>query len=93
MLSAIKAAPVEASGAKEKPLGKNAQNAILRRRFILDYLAKHAYIMNADVCEGLGVASATANRILADLWHDGTLERVRRGKYWAYQMADKAREQ
>ena len=49
--------------------------------------------MNADVCEGLGVASATANRILTDLWHDGTLKRVRQGKYWAYQTADQANKQ
>ena len=93
MLSAIKTALLEASGIKEKPLGKNAQNAILRRRFILDYLAEHPYIMNADVCEGLGVASATANRILTDLWHDGTLKRVHQGKYWAYQTADQANKQ
>lgn len=89
MLSAIKTALAEASGVKEKPLGKNAQNAILRRRFILEYLVEHPFIMNSDVCDGLGVASATANRILVDLWHDGTLERVRHGKYWAYQLADK----
>lgn len=89
MLSAIKTALLEASGVKEKPIGKNAQNAILRRQFVLDYLAGHEYIMNADVCEGLGVASATANRLLVDLWHDGTLERVRQGKYWAYQLTKK----
>ena len=88
MLSAIKSALAEASGAKEKPLGKNAQNAILRRRFILEYLAEHSFIMNSDVCEGLGVSSATANRILVDLWHDGTVKRVRHGKYWVYQIAD-----
>ncbi len=89
MLSAIKTALSEASGTRGKPLGKNAQNAILRRRYVLDYLAEHPYIMNADVCEGLSVASATANRILTELWHDGTLERVRVGKYWAYQLAEK----
>lgn len=89
MLSAIKAALAEASGIKDKPLGKNAQNAILRRQFILDYLSDNPYIRNGDVCENLGVASATANRILVDLWNDGTLERIRQGKYWAYQMAQR----
>ena len=88
MLSAIKAALQEASGTKEKPLGKTAQNKILRHDFVIDFLAEHEYIMNADVCEGLGVASATANRILADLWKDGTLKRVRHGKYWAYQLSE-----
>ena len=33
-------------------------------------------IRNADLCEGLGVSSATANRILRDLSEDGT------GTYW-----------
>lgn len=88
MLSAIKTALSEASGIKEKPLGKNEQNAILRQRFIRNYLSEHSYIMNADVCEGIGVSSATANRILVDLWHDGTLERIRQGKYWAYKLSD-----
>lgn len=88
MLSAIKTALSEASGIKEKPLGKNAQNAILRQHFIRNYLLEHSYIMNADVCEGIGVSSATANRILVDLWHDGILERIRQGKYWAYKLSD-----
>lgn len=87
MLSAVKAALLEVSDAKEKPLGKNAQNAIHRRQFVLNYLAQHDCIMNADVCEGLGVSSATANRILSELCQDGTLKRVRQGKYWAYESA------
>ena len=89
MLSAIKSALAEASGIKEKPSGRNAQNADLRRRFILEYLAEHPFVMNSDVCSGLGVAPATANRILAGLWHEGTLERVREGRYWAYRLSEK----
>lgn len=88
MLSAIKAALGEVSAEKEKPLGRNAQNASLRRQFILNYLAEHEYIMNSDVCRGLGVASATAGRVLAELWHDGTLNRVRQGRYWGYRIAE-----
>ena len=38
MLSAIKAALPEASGQKEKPHGKNAQNEALRRQFVVDCL-------------------------------------------------------
>ncbi len=47
-------------------------------------------IRNADLCEGLGVSSATANRILRELSEDGTLERVRDGKFWAYRLKKKA---
>ena len=89
MLSAIKTALLEASGVKEKPLGKNAQNAAYRRQFVLDYLGGKPLIRNADLCEGLGVSPATANRILRDLNEDGTLERVRDGKFWAYRLKEK----
>ena len=88
MLSAIKTALLEASGQKEKPLGKNAQNAAYRRQFILDFLGGKPLIRNADLCEGLGVSPATANRILRDLSEDGTLERVRDGKFWAYRLKE-----
>ncbi len=86
MLSAIKSALFEASGYKERPLGINAQNAAYRRQFVLDRLGSRALIRNADLCEGLGVSPATANRILRDLNKDGTLERVRDGKFWAYRL-------
>ena len=90
MLAAIKTALSEASGQKEKPLGKNAQNAAYRRQFVLDYLGRKPLIRNADLCEGLGISPATANRILRDLNEDGTLERVRDGKFWAYRLKEKA---
>ena len=77
----------KACGQQEKPLGKNAQKAALRRQFVLDHLKDNALIRNADLCEGLGVSPATANRILRDLSEDGTLERVRDGKFWAYRLA------
>ena len=83
MLSAIKAALLEA-----KPLGKNAQNAAYQRQFVLDYLGGKPLIRNADLCEGLGVSPATANRILWELNKDGTLERVRDGKFWAYRLKE-----
>ncbi len=86
MLAAIKTALLEASGQKEKPLGKNAQNAALRRQFVMDHLAEHNLIHNADLCEGLDLSSATANRFLRELSEDGTLERVRDGKFWAYRL-------
>ncbi len=86
MLAAIKTALLEASGQKEKPLGKNAQNAARRRQFVMDHFAGHSLIHNADLCEGLGLSSATANRLLRELSEDGTLERVRDGKFWAYRL-------
>ena len=89
ILDAIKTALLEVSGAKEKPLGKNAQNAAFRRQFVLNHFTEHDLLRNADLCEGLGVSPATANRILRDLYEDGTLERVRDGKFWAYRLKEK----
>ena len=88
MLAANKTMLLEASGVKEKPLGKHAQNAALRRQFVLDYLGENTLIRNADLCEGLAVSPATANRILRELNEDGTLERVRDGKFWAYRLRE-----
>ncbi len=88
MLAAIKTALLEAAGQKEKPLGRNAQNAALRRQFIRDHFRENRLIRNADLCEGLGVSPATANRILRQLSEDGTLERVRDGRLWAYRLKE-----
>ena len=90
MLSAIKAALLEASGLQARPLGRNAQNAALRRQFVLDYLKENERIRNADLCDGLGVSPATASRILRELCEDGTLERVRDGKFRVYRLAKQA---
>ena len=51
-------------------------------------LEKHPLIRNADLCDGLGVSPATANRILRDLTEDGMIRRVRDGKFWAYQSRE-----
>ena len=84
MLAAIKDALLEATGVPEKPLGKNAKNAAYRRQFAADFLAENPVIRNADLCNGLGVSPATANRILREMCENGTLERVRDGKLWVY---------
>lgn len=86
MLAAIKDALLEASDVKEKPLGKNAMNTVRRRQFVMDFLAENPVIRNADVCAGLGVSPATANRILRELSEDGILKRVREGRLWAYRL-------
>ena len=88
MLSAIKTALMETSGVKEKPLGKNAQNMILRRQYVMEYLKTHDYIQNSDVCDGLNVASATATRLLSGMCSEGLLDKVREGKYWVYKLAE-----
>ena len=49
------------------------------------YLKKEKIIHNSDVQQLLEVSSATANRILVSLVKEGKLERVRDGRYWAYQ--------
>lgn len=89
MLTAIKAALLEASGQSEESQGKRAQNALLRRNFVVDYLKTHDCIQNADVCNGLGISPSTANRILTDLCRDGVLAKTRKGKYWAYRLSGK----
>ncbi|MBQ6052753.1 MAG: DeoR family transcriptional regulator [Clostridia bacterium] len=50
---------------------------------------KNELIRNADLCEGLGVSPATANRVLRELSGDGTLKRVRDGRFWVYRLAEK----
>ena len=72
---------------KRKPFSKNAQNVALRRQFVLDFIKENMLTCNANLCEGLGVSPATANRILRELSEDGTLERVRDRKVWAYRFA------
>ena len=54
----------------------------------MDYLKRNPLIRNADLCEGLGVSPATANRLLRELSEGGTLERVRDGRFWAYRLKE-----
>ena len=85
MLSAIQAALCDASRTREKSATDKESH---RRQFVAVHLAAHSLIRNADLMHGLGVSSATAGRILRELCADGTLERVRDGKVWAYRKAD-----
>ena len=56
--------------------------AAFRWSKIQAYLKTHEYIRNADVRELCGVSAATANRILAGLAADNTLEKYRIGGHW-----------
>ena len=54
--------------------------------FLKKLLKKNEKIIhNSDVQQLLEVSSATANRILVSFVKEGKLERVRDGRYWAYQ--------
>ena len=86
MLTAIKASLIEAIDTSDEmsdaPESKNAS----RTKAIERFLKQHIYIMNADVRALCGVSAATANRILAGLAADGTLEKYREGGHWAYRL-------
>ena len=67
MLSAIKAALMDAINTSDEMSDGKVDKAALRWNKIQEYLKTHDYIMNADVRELCGVSAATANRILAGL--------------------------
>lgn len=80
MLSAIKAALVEADSLSDRAQNKNTS----RWNKIQEYLKTHNYIMNADVRDLFGVSAATANRILAKLVDEGKLKKCFINAHWAY---------
>ena len=88
MLDAIKRALTDAVETGPAARKKSEASEMARRGFVLDRLTEYRYIMNADVCKGMGVSPATANRILNRMCADGTLKRIRVGKHWAYAMGD-----
>ena len=83
MLSAIKEALMELAS-DDAPMTTDKK----RRYEIERFLKTNDTITNADVRELLAVSSATANRILAKLVEDGTLEKVRLGKSWGYRRVN-----
>ena len=82
MLSAIKAALVEADSSSDRAQNKNTS----RWNKIQEYLKTHNYIMNADVRDLFGVSAATANRILAKLVDEGKLKKCFINAHWAYKQ-------
>lgn len=82
MLSAIKAALVEADSSSDRAQNKNTS----RWNKIQEYLKTHNYIMNADVRDLFGVSAATANRILAKLVDEGKLKKSFINAHWAYKQ-------
>ena len=84
ILSAIKAAPMDAINMSNEMSDGKVDKITLRWNKIQEYLKIHDYIMNADVRELCGVSVATANRILAGFVADGKLVKYREGGHWAY---------
>ena len=84
MLSAIKAALMDAINMSNEMSDGKVDKITLRWNKIQEYLKIHDYIMNADVRELCGVSVATANRILAGFVADGKLVKYREGGHWAY---------
>ena len=84
ILSAIKAALMDAINMSNEMSDGKVDKAALRWNKIQEYLKIHDYIMNADVRELCGVSVATANRILAGFVADGKLVKYREGGHWAY---------
>lgn len=88
MLGIIKEALQEAVGAQPAAIPALQSDLALRWDTIADFLRSNCFIQNADVQTLFGVSPATASRILAALTKEGKLVKVRRGRYWAYQLAE-----
>jgi Fic family protein len=84
MLSAIKAALMDAINTSDEMSDGKVDKATLRWNKIREYLRTHDYIRNADVRALCGVSAATANRILAKLAAEGMLSKFRKKSHWAY---------
>lgn len=79
MLSVIKEALSEATSNSSKS----------RTELVLDLFKDKEFIQNKDVCDLLKVSTATANRILASMIKDGTLNKTHIGRYWTYELNEK----
>ena len=75
---------MEAINASDEMSDGRVYKTAFRWSKIQAYLKTHEYIRNADVRELCGVSAATANRILAGLAADNTMEKYRIGGHWAY---------
>ena len=89
MLSAIKAALIDAIGMSDEMSDEISNKSSIRFNQIENYLKNHPFIMNADVRVLCGVSPATANRILSGLVADGRLVKYLVDGHWAYSMRSK----
>ena len=84
MLSAIQEALEEA--VETTVVTQNMSGNDLRLYKIEKFFDKNDCITNADVRQMFDVSSATANRILAKMVDEGTLQKIRLGKSWGYNL-------
>lgn len=82
MLDAIKESLIEA--VETTVLTEKMSDTELRWYKIEQFLQKNETITNADVRQMFQVSAATANRILAKMTDEGTIQKVRVGKSWGY---------
>ena len=85
MLSAIKAALIDAIKTSDEMSAEKPDRAALRWQKIERFLRTHEYVMNADVRALCGVSSATANRLLSELVAEGKLVKSRKNGHWVYE--------
>ena len=85
MLSAIKAALIDAIKTSDEMSAEKPDRAALRWQKIERFLRTHEYVMNADVRALCGVSSATANRLLSELVAEGKLVKSRKHGHWVYE--------
>ena len=86
ILSAIKAALMDAINTSDEMSDGKVDKAALRWNKIQEYLKTHDYIMNADVRELCGVSAATANRILARLLAEKKITKYQAHGHWKYKI-------
>ena len=86
MLSAIKAALMDAINTSDEMSDGKVDKATLRWNKIQEYLKTHDYIMNADVRELCGVSAATANRILTNLATKNKIKKYHENGHWIYRI-------
>lgn len=84
MLSAIKAALLEAAETETPAAGRKTLSEERKWKAAEKYLQKNGKIQNADVCKLLKVSPSTANRLLSSWVQGGRLERFRDGTEWKY---------
>ena len=85
MLSVIEEALLSVTAENSEKRKVPASGKENRWHILEKYLKKEKLIHNSDVQQLMEVSSATANRILVSFVKEGKLERVRDGRYWAYQ--------
>ena len=88
MLSAIKAALIDAIKTSDEMSAEKPDRAALRWQKIERFLRTHEYVMNADVRALCGVSSATANRLLSELVAEGKLVKSRKHGHWVYEYGE-----